>query len=354
MVKCRKYVLGGVVLLSQNKLKKLNKFAFFKKVGFWYILASVGAFFVAGLLIYFDNNNDCNVILKTIKDIFVIVATTFGVSLLIGTLIEKKTKNDLYMEIVRDTIESKEFNARLTSEEKQILCDKFTKLNKCQNIKVIFDMYKSIENKFCNIDIKKEPFYLNRCTYDISCDMKSGYIEKTYVKSLYLRSYNNRETIECLRLGSFRSVKYGDLSSHEKKSLYIDGKKISIDKVVIQPDKQEYSGLEHQHGYNEALCAMYCDNINLYSDKDTCIAYQYISRTSIKDFTTIVRCAYPCKSFVAKFHINGDKNKITCSAFGFIDDGKKSPNNDHENDISVEFNEWIFPEDGIVFTIVKK
>ena len=84
------------------------------------------------------------------------------------------------------------------------------------------------------------------------------------------------------------------------------------------------------------------------------IEVEYVTRCPKNDKVYTCRLQYPCKKFDFNFHLINDDYLINASAFGFIDDAESSPNrSDDAKNLSIKFENWIFPRDGVCICLEK-
>lgn len=342
------------------KVKANKIFKFILKSVVWYAILCSFCSIAAVILCYFCIVTPGNVWLTFFKDIAVIIASTFAVSLLIGLLVEKNSKEDFYVDLIKDTISSKTFSQRLSSEEKAEVFKNINKNFRCNNNEALYNIYSDFEKRFVEQSFLESGYYFDECKYDISCKVEKEYIEKECTKTIYFNSYCDKKIVNELVLGGYSNKLVANKKSFELKSLTINGVTLSKHEVskcvheeIIKPDEESGPLLVTRNKYNSKTICKYTKKISLNSSKPFVISYNYITRTDISDNALTVRCSRPCKKFAVNFKIKNKDYDIKAIAFGFIDQAGDTPNTSDKQSVSVEFRNWILPEDGVVVLINK-
>lgn len=353
-----KYVIICYIIQEVKVLKKSKLMKFLKKSLVWYIILCV-VFIIATIGFCFASlhYND-NLWFLLAKDVSVIIASTFAVSLLIGLLIEKNSKEDFYTELVKDTILSSTFEDRLSDEEKDTICKNIFKSLRCQHNDALYNIYASFENRFVKEEFLKDEFYFEECEYHITCSVKEDCIEKNFIKTLKIRPYSSKCSLNNFKLGTYHNKYFGDKKSFEIKSLTINGNTISDadlkNRVVMNetvPNKR--SLLDAKAGYTRKIECVYNSKITLSSTTQTTISYNYITRTDLSDNYLTIRSSRPSRNFKVDFCLKNNDYAAQAVGFGFIDKAQKSPNSNEIQEVNVRFDDWVLPEDGVVIMINK-
>ncbi len=340
-------------------MQKYKPFAIIKKSLVWYIILSAITTIAAFILCFFCVKYQGNIWLSLFKDIAVIIASTISVSLLLGLLLEKSSKEDFYAEIIGNAITSDFFLKRLSADEKQQLVDNVNRTVRCNDNASLHTIYSSFENRFVEKDFSKDGYYMEECRYDIECKVTEHYIEKTCVKTMKFKSYETKYTLKTFSMGTHSMKTINEKNSFEMLSVSIDGNQLK------QKEMEDYIKYEKVPLGNQGplLCGENIYNfrekcflnkeIRLKDNKAKTISYKYITRTELSDNALTVRCSMPCKKFTVNYDMKSENYRLKAVAFGFIDRGDDSPNISSETKISVEFDKWILPEDGVVIMINK-
>ena len=333
----------------------MNLFKFIRKSIVLYSILCAFCSVVSVILCFYCVKYNNNVWLCFFKDISVIIATTFAVSLLIGLLIEKSSKEDFYVDLTRHTISSDTFANRLTDYEKNLLCKSINKKFRCNNNNALYDIYSNFEERFVAQNFAQD-YYIEECKYDITCTITENFIEKHYTKTMYFKSYSNKHSLNELILGQHRNKFYGDKPNFQLTSLKIGEKTLNDkerEKYIKKEPLETCEPLDAGHDYNNKFACKYKKKIVLDDSKPTVVTYKYTTRTELSDEILTVRCSKPCKKFSVDFTVQNTDYSVAAVAFGFIDTAKGSPETSNKQHISVEFRDWILPEDGVVLFIKK-
>ncbi len=341
-------------------MKDYKPFKLIRKSVVWYTILSIITVIIACCACYFCVKYPELWGLTLFKDISVIVASTITVSLLLGLLLEKRSKEDFYAELVNNSITSDCFLTRLSEDDRKALVNNINKTIRCEDNDALYKIYSSFENRFVEKNFIKEGYYLHECRFDISCKVYDTYIEKECVKTMSFASYKEKIKLNSLTLGVHAMKEIDGKASFELKGLRINGDKLSnkdVEKYFKRENilsNQQDPLLSEQNQYNCKEKCVLNKVIQLTSNKPTIISYEYITRTELSDNTLTVRSSMPCENFIVNYTINNSDYRLKAVAFGFIDRGSNSPNVSTDNRICVELKQWILPEDGVVVIISKK
>ncbi len=291
--------------------------------------------------------------INVFKNCILVVLSMLVSSFISALLIDTKSKNSIVTDLMeKDIFSNPEFYSLLNESHKQnILCQLekdlyFSGQNEFQN------MFSSMRNSI--LQMSKEQIYYEECDLDIKCVIYDEYIEKNILRTVKVKSYNGTVSLNKYLL---MTCAYTDLE---------DGEAIGINKFLIDDNPIDISEIEKisidndspfndKSGYNIMKKYVYKNNIDIDSICGKKIQLEYTTRVPLNDKTYSCRMPYACKSFAFEFTLNGnniDNYRLNTIAFGFIDDGQKTPNrtNDHLK-TKVSFNNWIFPYDGVTVTI---
>lgn len=293
------------------------------------------------------------VALKTIKDIFVVISSIFGTNLLLSILIDIRSKNQIVTDIIEnDVISSPEFYNKMDDEKKIKMLNALEKhlYYKNMNVQEIFnEIRKKLNNKI-------KDYYYESCKYIVSCCIYDTYIEKEIIREVTIKSYDKKYQAKEFCIGRFSSKEVDGKKSYELKSLKINDEQTDLDNdIELVPC--EILGLEEQNEYNISYRIIYKKPIMFYNDNDhnTTLVVKCLTRTTIDDKCSTFRVAKPCKNFALDYTLQQQtKHRLTVDAFGFLDDAKKSLNNNSKNNVHITFDNWIFENDGVVVTILDK
>lgn len=282
---------------------------------------------------------------KLIKEVLLIVVSILGTNLLLALIIEVKSKNSLYTDLItNDIFACPDFYNNLSDDNKAKIQKNLEAEQFFGSNLVKADMFESIRKKLN--EIKKE-YYYKSCDYIVDCSIFDDYIEKEIVRTINIYSYNKNATISNFILSSSTTKKIQGLDSFELESITLNAKPINIKdtRIETQPVIDQF---HIKNGYDTITNCIYNKNIKVYNNKDTTICIKYKTRVNISDNAYTCRIREHCKEFSLNFSINAkDLYKIHSEAFGFLDTASQTPNSNVENKIIVEFKDWIFDKDGV-------
>lgn len=289
--------------------------------------------------------------IQTAKDVLLVIISMTASNLLLGIIVEVKSKNSIVSEIIlNDVFSSPDFYKNMDEEKKKNM------YNALQNeLYYRNDVKNSIISEITEkIVVFLKDYYYESCGYVITCSIYDDYIEKDITKKVVLKSYDKSYTIKDFCIGSCSSKKIIGMDSYEIVSFEIDGKKIELSGNVVIKDA-EMSNLGEQNEYDINKKFIYKKLIRVKKDKGTTIVVKCKTRTTIDDKSSTFRVVKPCKNFSLVYSIKQhDKFRLGVDAFGFLDDADESANNTSDSNINITFNDWIFEYDGVVVTILDK
>ena len=288
---------------------------------------------------------------QTAKDVLLVIISLCVSNLLLGMVIEVKSKNSMVSDIIlNDVISSPDFYSNMDEEKKHsmynALKNELYYRNDIKNI-IISDITKKI-------DELPDDYYYEACNYIVTCSVHDNYIEKDITRKVKLKSYNESYTIKDYCVGSCSSKKIDGMNSYQINSFEIDGSKIDLNEIVeLRP--MEVSNLDEQNEYDINKQYIYKQEININNSKATTIQVRCVTRTAIDDKSSTFRVVKPCKNFSLIYSIKQhNQYRLGVDAFGFLDDADESANNTSDSNINITFNDWIFKYDGVVVTILDK
>lgn len=175
-----------------------------------------------------------------------------------------------------------------------------------------------------------------------------------------MRAYSDTVSISNLRLCGYSlspvnvdtSVEAMDLPPFEFISLNINNKVYSADDIIITEDATT-DQLLNKCGYIVSYTVNLKENITLSASEDTIIRMEYRSRVSDNDNSMSFRVAVPCRKYILNF-IAPENYKVIAHAFGSFDVAANSSNSKYDNAISVKFDNWLLPENGVTICCINK
>ncbi len=307
---------------------------------------------LTGIYKFYANNAS---LFNLLKECATIVTSIIGASFIVELAFEPKNKNMIYTDFFeQELICNSKFYSTLAPEYRNDVLNALERIDYFNNNAIVSEMYSNIRKRL-NDSISKFPnskYYLEQCSYKVTCYDKNTHFEKRVVRTMEFKSYSKEETINNLCLGEYRSIKIDDLDAFTIESLHIDGDNIDISKIDCIDSQDDPDVLEAQAKYTTGKKYVYKESIRIKNDTSTVVVFEYISRTQKNDIHSTFRVATPCKKFSVDFSI--DKNyTLIPIAFGFCDRAIQSPNSSNEKEACVLFNDWVFKDDGVVIILNK-
>lgn len=301
--------------------------------------------------------------LDVISNVLLVGFSVLTTSLISIPFIDVRGKNNLCSEmLLGDVLKTPAvFNALPSSQKEEILrsleCSAY--FDNCIQKE---EMFSSIKRKFSGGQSAKEndrlkDCFFESCDYDVVCTVEDGYIKKHITKTFDLRAYK-KTTVEKFPLCSstFTDIPQGDGSIPIVDALNIGGVPRDLTDVVSEAGTAD-SGFDKRSGYGKNVAFYFKGKLKLDPDQPTKIMVSYKTQVPEYDVAYSCRMVHPCHTFHFRFHLEGPETKaysLAVNAFGFWDDGKKSPNNNDLSTVNVDFGDWIFPRDGVSVTLIRK
>ena len=291
-----------------------------------------------------------------ISNFSLVVISVLASTLISVPLIELRNKNNFINElIVNDVFSSEEFYNILSEENKQKILDTIEKEKNFNGDKNKVLLFENIRNKVNN-ELTKSGLFYEECSFLITCNIRENYIEKTIVKTFRLMTFSRphpiREFILCS--GKFKEIP-GE-NNCECKSLLVN-KEDWTKYINIRPGTAQEAS-DKKCDYNASRDYVCTRVLDVSNKKPINIEFTYTTKVPLNDLTYVCRMRYPCKKTSFKYKISGENASdylINAPSFGFIDDAENTPNHkNNDPEIFKEFNDWIFPNDGIAVTMIKK
>ena len=286
-------------------------------------------------------------VFELIKEISLIGFSVFGSSLISSLFIERRNKNKEYASMIaNDVISDETFLANLSEENEKKIKEK-----------ILGESYTRGEMVDSFIDhIKDEDFYFSKCTLDINCKIINGKIHKTIIRKMEILSLEKTCTKKEFKLiGVAGEEDYKNNKDLLKiKYIKINGKELSekdYRKICEDVEANQYGFLHNKYAY-KCRCVL-CDELTLNCKKPVIIELEYETIVSSLDTKYVSRITAPCKHFSIEFvmeNTNENKYNVSGTAFGFMDNGIKQPNN-QPNTFKAIFDHWTYKDDGVVIFI---
>lgn len=290
---------------------------------------------------------------KRVSECSLVVFSVSASSIISTFLIEKRNSNKIIEEFfVSDFFTSDKFLDLIEPEQRYEtlkLLEKKVYFNECEERSA---MYTAIKNKILNPVFEHDLIY-NSYDIDVSCNVKENYIEKRIVRNTSVRSAKKHENISNYVLLSVCSCDIEGRNPVTITRLTIDGETINVN--LLEKKETDYNNaLDHKKGYIKKIDFIYKRSLHFSNKKSVNITMEYETCCPIYDKAYSCRMPYPCKKFDFKYDITNEDYRLIPYAFGFIDDANNTPNRtDNKRRVSIRFEDWIFPLDGVCVYIEK-
>lgn len=327
-------------------------------------------FIAMGLSIYFDNIEESKsvmagtsnsthvtpeekkkcIIYKTMRDILVVLSSTFGASMLIGIVVTKRDNNNMYEDFVtNELIVSSAFLDKLTPKNKEKILAYIDKKNRktYPDSSDYIDMISHINEKGRNLS---SSMYYSDLSIEIDCEIKDNYIKKVVTRKMKLRTFKKEERLRKFVIDTHSCEKVENKKSYEIEYLDLVKSTGRISLVsMVKSIPIDISRMESKYcNYNNKIKNELNYTLLLHDTEDTVLEYKYITRVPLSDKSYTSRLKYPAKNFDFKFSIEGGgEHRIYSQAFGYMNDATNSYISPGPNSINYSFDEWLFEYDGV-------
>lgn len=294
--------------------------------------------------------------MQTCSEIVLVVFSVVASSVLSAVFIEKRNSNKLIEDVlVEDFLTSKNFTKMLDDKEKEILLKNLESACNFHNCAEKSEMYMTIINKLNAPIIDGKNLYYEKYYLDIKCNITDKYIEKNILKRVKIKTLGKPlNDSEFLLLSAVLQKLSGGENPVNKPTLKINGIPAS-NKCKLLPEKEPENLLDKKRGYDIKLQYVYDGVLNFSNKKSIEIEIEYTTKCPLNDLIYTCRLPYPCKNFDFNFSVKDDCDyTISPAAFGFINDAANCPNRSGDRkSVSIKFDEWIFPLDGVCVCLEK-
>lgn len=346
---------------KSNAIKNEKVYKFKVNKVNWGLLLSflLLSIFLYAICLAVENETDSTVTKETLdicKNTLVVIMSVLGTSLISVPLIETKNNNSLFSQmIVKDIFSSEEFIQMLKDSDQEKILSNLECSRYFNNGREKQEMFKSIREKITKISNEpQQDIYYEKCDFKIRCEVFEDRIEKHITKTLFIRSFNQATKINKFHLAQ---EQYGESNLTHIKNLTVKVGDDDYTKNIVTSQDISKKSNDIKSGYKKVLNYYIDKAITIPKKSFLEITISYVSTVDIDDLVFICRITRACKKFKFDYKVvskTESKYKLNCAAFGFIDDACKTPNhNDDEPEICIEFNDWIFPKDGVYVTMVK-
>lgn len=182
-----------------------------------------------------------------------------------------------------------------------------------------------------------------------------SYTEKRSKRIIKLRSYNKKIVSRKLRLISYKLSPTPGIDTFEvlKGGIGEENIPLVIGKDIVIDIGTTNSPFLTKNGYVNTYEVYLCKEVTLYPDKDTIINFEYVSRVMDEDMSSGVGVSIPCKKFTLNFFAPPEY-VVYAHSYGFLDSGDNTSNSDYQNTMSVHFDRWLLPNEGVVVCLAKR
>lgn len=344
---------GMIIMFKRGRIKKylLSK----GTVCITVILTILCALAYFGICLFVNKspNSENIAMFLTLKDITLVVLSILGTNLLLSVIIDVYSKNKMLNEFFdEDIISSPNFYKHLDHENSEKMLNGLELTNHCNNNETLHKMYKSIRNKMDKY--LNDKYYLDECAYVVHCVEKNNFFEKEILRTMKLKSYENEHTVKNYQLAEVNLTEVNGLPNFEIDEVRVNDNLVNHTNI-IKEETYNNGSLEIKNGYNKKIKIYLKEKLCLTSNKSTQITIKYISRCPLDDIVSSFRTSIPCKNFSVHYFAEPKASyRVIAHAFGFHEGARSYPNTNNENEVKLGFNDWIFTDDGICITMVKK
>lgn len=296
------------------------------------------------------------VIVNVVRDLLLILVSIIGTTLLTANIIEKNQKNTTYTELIaNDIFASPEFYSNLSEDNKRKIMDNLEK-NYYDNFPIKQELYNLFRERLNGFS---HSYYYEVCNYNVSYYYTGSCIEKTIVRTMKIRSYTKNE-----RITNFYVCRYslspneninGNLNSQipfQIVSVSINDVKQPMNNILVE-NKMTSNQLLDKCGYSSTCVVRLKDDIVLSTTYDTIIRIEYKSIVTDMEDPMSFRVPVPCRKYILNCTVPVEY-KVVAHAFGFFDSASNSSNSVYDNNISVAFDNWLMPDNGVTISCFNK
>ena len=342
--------------MASNK-KRLKKYKISGKSLVVMIILAVVSGGAYGVICYFINTlptESISIWILTAKDVFLVIFTISGTNLLVSAIIEVNSQNKLISDFfTTDIVTSPVFYKNIDSEERKKMLGTLELLDNCREKKQLYEMYNSIKAKMYNhID---DEYYFEKSDFNVRAIEEQEYIRKNTTKTVYVKSYKPTCSVKGFNLANIVCDNIPDCLDNSKLKVTIGDKGYDFKSLEIKPLDSRLSRLQEKNGYSKIIEINFKKPVVLNSKTPVKISLYYELLSYKTDLVSTYRTKHPCKAFSVMFSIKpADKYKLKGHAFGFHERAGDSTNPEDDNVITMGFDDWIFTDDGICITMIKK
>lgn len=293
--------------------------------------------------------------IKTFKEVALVLFSAFGFNLIVGIFVKKKDNNDLYKQFIsEDLLCDKEFIATLPDSVISKIQNAYDSLNYPVESQAYKDMCISASKK---INEKKYEYYYKQMAVNIDCEMQSDCIIKNISKTIEIMPFKKTYKIKNFTIASTISNNVlSDEKTLEIEKVTIDNRTIDVNKDLNFHIKDVVNKHQKRSNFNKELKYSLKKPIELTSQKSTKVQIDYVTRTSLNDKTYFGHLVTPCKKFDFEFSFKpsqNDKYTLYSKAFGFLENADETPISNDRYIVKYNFSNWCYLHNGVAIFIDK-
>ena len=288
-------------------------------------------------------------------EIVITVVVSIIISTLLSTwLIGKRDKEKIYNEAIDDLLGNSKIKMDLEKASNAYI-ETFS--NELIQKKIPSSM---IETTLTEIGKMDKPYYFEECNMTINCKIDGGYLVKEIKKEVKIFSYEDNYEFD----GQFDMFTLAGTTTADKVEDPLKIIKINVEDTRKKSlnennnykleSKKTDKGFYRTQEYTKNTTAYYTGKLKLRADKISKITIVYETRTLKDDLNYFFRLPCACHKYKMTVHLKEMPDYcLNGYAFGFLDDATDSADFNNKDEMSIEFNKWMFPLDGVCILIKK-
>lgn len=295
---------------------------------------------------------------QIVANVVLVITSITGTNLLTSLIIEKNSKNEGWRDIIsEDVLSNHAFYDYMDSQTKDAISSAIKySINEYNNTVIQNEIMESIIDK---LNFQNETYYFEKCEYNVNCEIFDTYIKYEMSRVTRMYSFEDEYTINNFRVATVANMcNNEDGISHIEVSL--NGQRLAADKFIVNKEGSYKQSDIEINKYNTIKHIYLKEPLTLHSDRKgekncTTIVFKYVAETTLDDVINVYRTSQPCKNLSVYFNLETKgKYKLVSAPFGFIDTPDGEGDMDADYISKVEFNDWVFKDDGVVVAIVAR
>lgn len=297
-------------------------------------------------------------IVKAVQQLSLLISSIIGTNFIISLALEKENKNNAFQEFFKnDFIDSTEFKNLIPIDRQKRISDNYRNREVFKNNSILAEMSDFIEHRLCK---HVGNFYYEKCEQNVSCSLDNFMIKKEINRVLEIKSYQKSCEIEKFLLLSIYTKQINGSLGCEinelkiKKTNEANFKTLDIGKYVeINIDNNIEETLKKKNGYDCLVTYRLRNPIQLTDENSFIVKISFNVVSFNNDCTSVFRLQVPCKKYILQF-TSPNNYIVKPNAFGFIDRSQQALNNENPCNAKIEFDSWVFPDEGVIIEMQKK